>query len=56
MVEKIIVIGQSRMAKRFANDAAEKGKKIVLITSKEQNNFSDELKGKGIKLNIKLVK
>ena len=50
--EKIIVIGQSRMARRFANDAAEKGKKIVLITSKEQNNFSDELKGKGIKLNI----
>ena len=50
--EKIIVVGQSRMARRFANDAAEKGKKIVLITTKEQNNFSDELKGKGIKLRL----
>lgn len=48
--EKIIIIGQSRMARNFAKDAAQKGKKIVLISTKEQNNFADELKFKGIKL------
>tara|TARA_B100001287_G_scaffold173436_2_gene146103 strand:+ start:6037 stop:7902 length:1866 start_codon:yes stop_codon:yes gene_type:complete len=48
--EKIIVIGQSRMSRSFAKDAANKGKKIILISTKEQNNFTDELKVKGIKL------
>ena len=47
--EKIIVVGQSRMARNFAKDVAQKGKKIVLISTKDQNNFADELKGKGIK-------
>jgi hypothetical protein len=50
--EKIIVIGQSRMARSFAIDAAQKGKKIVLISGKEENIFSDELKHKGIKLHL----
>ncbi len=48
--EKIIIVGQSRMARTFAIDAASTGKKVTLITNKNQNNFSDELKGKGIKL------
>jgi len=48
--EKIIVVGQSRMARNFAIDVAKRGKKIVLISTKEQNNFADELKFKGIKL------
>ena len=48
--EKIIIVGQSRMARTFAIDAASIGKKVTLISNKSQNNFSDELKGKGIKL------
>ena len=44
--EKIIVVGQSRMARNFAIDVAKRGKKIVLISTKEQNNFADELKFK----------
>ena len=48
--EKIIILGQSRTARSFANDAAEKGKKVILISSKRDNNFSDELKLNGVKL------
>jgi hypothetical protein len=50
--EKIIIVGQSRMARTFCIDAASTGKKVTLITNKNQNNFSDELKGKGIKLHV----
>ena len=35
--EKIIIVGQSRMARTFAIDAASTGKKVTLITNKNQN-------------------
>ena len=50
--EKIIIVGQSRMARTFAINAVSIVKKVTLISNRSHNNFSDELKGKGIKLMI----
>jgi hypothetical protein len=48
--ELIVIIGSSRIAFRLAHDAADKGKKVVLISESGEDTNSDQLSAKGIQV------